>query len=49
MKALNDFFKSKSVIYVENEKEMSMDMFFSKYKEDLTLFKGRLSDLQRVY
>lgn len=43
------FFRTKSVLCVENEKEADLDLFFSKYKEDITLFKGKMSVLEKIY
>lgn len=43
------FFRTKSVLCVENEKEVVLDLFFAKYKEDIALFKGKMTVLEKVY
>ena len=43
------FWSTKSVLYVQDDKAVLLDAFFSKFKEDLTLFKGEVILLERVY
>ncbi|VVB57646.1 Uncharacterised protein [uncultured archaeon] len=45
----NSFFRSKSVLLVEDSREAELDLFFSKYKEDLRLFKSHLDSLEQIY
>ena len=49
MKLNNSFFRSKSVLLVEDSRESELDLFFSKYKEDLRLFKSHLDSLEQIY
>lgn len=49
MGVLNNFFRTKSVISVEESKEIEVDAFFELFKEDIVLFKGRIANLERVY
>jgi hypothetical protein len=49
MKFYNSFFRSKSVILVEDFREQELDLFFSKYKDDIRLFKSHLDSLQQIY
>ena len=49
MGVLNDFFRTKSVISIQEDKEIDVDAFFNLYKDDIILFKGRLASLERVY
>lgn len=45
----NSFFRSKSVLLVNDEKESEIDLFFSQFKDDLRLFKSHLEALEQVY
>lgn len=45
----DSFWRTKSVLCVENEKEASLDLFFAKYKQDITLFKAKMTVLEKVY
>lgn len=47
--SLKSFFRSKSVILAPDEKEIEFDLFFSKYKDYLSLFKGKISLLEKIY
>lgn len=49
MKLNNSFFRSKSVLLVEDSRESELDLFFSKYREDVRLFKSHLDSLEQVY
>ena len=49
IKPLESLFRSKSVICVEEGRETEFDLFFAKYKDDLTLFKGYLGFLEKIY
>ncbi len=46
---LKSVWRTKSVILAPEEKEIEFDTFFSKYKDYTTLFKGKISLLERVY
>lgn len=46
---LKSVWRTKSVILAPDEKEIEFDFFFSKYKEYLSLFKGKISLLEKVY
>jgi hypothetical protein len=46
---LNSIWNTKSVICVPESLEGRLDIFFSKYKDDLALFKGYTIKLERVY
>lgn len=46
---LKSDWRTKSVILAPDEREVEFDLFFSKYKEYLSLFKGKISLLERVY
>ena len=48
-KLSSSFFRSKSVLLVEDSRESELDLFFSQYKEDLRLFKSRLESLEQIY
>lgn len=49
IKPLQGFFYSKSVVCVEESREIEFDVFFLKYKADIVLFKGYLGFLQKIY
>lgn len=49
IKPLQGFFYSKSVICVEESRETEFDLFFSKYKDSIVLFKGYLGFLQKIF
>lgn len=49
MKLNMSFFRSKSVLLVEDSRESELDIFFSKYKDDLRLFKSHLDSLEQIY
>ena len=49
IKPPQSFFCSKSVICIEESKETEFDIFFSKYKDSVVLFKGHLGFLQKIY
>jgi hypothetical protein len=48
-KLSNSFFRSKSVLLVEESREAELDTFFAQYKDDLRLFKSHLESLEQIY
>jgi len=46
---VKELFRTKSVILAPEEKEIEFDFFFAKYKDYLTLFKGKMTTLEKVY
>ncbi len=49
MQLPESFWNTKSVLCVDETKENMLDTFFSKYKDDLTLFKGKIERLEKLY
>ena len=43
------FWNTKSVLCVDETQEQALDAFFLKYKDDLTLFKGKIDRLEKLY
>ena len=49
LKKHNFLWNTKSVIVVDGEDEAEFDLFFSKFRDYLILYKSRVSEMQKIY
>lgn len=45
----NFLWNTKSVILVEDAQEATFDLFFFKFKQNITLFKSKIISIEQVY
>jgi len=45
----NFLWNTKSVIAVDDAQEVEFDLFFAKFKQNVSLFKAKVSQIQKIY